>query len=129
MGWVMTDKKLKSCPFCGSQPPNVFVWRGEHGCWVVACDVCDCEGPTRGRDSTESSAVDSWNNRPIVTDEEKARRAKACINACAGIKTETLEAMGSGLVVRMLQAMEAVADVLERWTKAIRLDLDLWDSE
>lgn len=49
-------KKLKPCPFCGSNDLDI-----ERKClFFVTCYKCDCEGPAK-KDKEE--AIDAWNKR------------------------------------------------------------------
>lgn len=56
----MTDKELKSCPFCGGKPKwvgsNFFGKR-------LQCEKCNC-GPFKdNRMKSEREAIESWNTR------------------------------------------------------------------
>ena len=54
----MTTKKLKDCPFCGSDDVGVDK---PDGYWVAGCDSC---GANSGDCRKKPSAISAWNRRP-----------------------------------------------------------------
>ena len=64
-GTLMTDKELKSCPFC--RVGDVIIRRGFTAVWgrhnhffQGVCEGCGCQGP---RGTTPDDAREKWNNR------------------------------------------------------------------
>ena len=53
----MDEKKLESCPFCGSECFNYDY--GEEG-WYVECNGCYARGPSK---PTIEEAEAAWNRR------------------------------------------------------------------
>lgn len=80
-----------------------------------------CVWSDRGRKDVSGQEI------PIAnTTEEDARRIVACVNACAGIATNNLEAMGEGGLFELLGRYQSIADDLDRSSRAIRGWNDEW---
>ena len=61
----MSDIKLKPCPFCLSETPQIH---SDGGCqyFKVHCYNCNCTKTAPYDDDTENGAVKSWNKRIVI---------------------------------------------------------------
>lgn len=60
-------KKLKNCPFCGSEARLISDFKKKSGCRTakVVCVGCNCESDIADSciGGTEETAIDKWNRR------------------------------------------------------------------
>ena len=90
----MDDVKLLPCPFCGEA--DAFTERADFSSSYVVCNNCLTRGPTCCQDDDDEdepgkdAAIAAWNTRPLPTDEEVGRAARAICEA-DGYDPEYLE--------------------------------------
>ena len=77
----MKDKRLKPCPMCGNESPDIYDVDAfdDYECWCVKCSECGLELNDYHQ---EDDAIDAWNQRvenknTNETNKEKNKTAKA----------------------------------------------------
>lgn len=77
----MKDKRLKPCPMCGNESPDIYDVDAfdDYECWCVKCSECGLELNDYHQ---EDDAIDAWNKRveskvENETNKEKNKTAKA----------------------------------------------------
>ena len=58
----MKDKRLKPCPMCGNESPDIYDVDAfdDYECWCVKCSECGLELNDYHQ---EDDAIDAWNRR------------------------------------------------------------------